>query len=82
MTIWKFSFVDVWDICLDSASIQDLDEDDCSKKIVFSGDIGNKNKPLIRSPQYIRQADYVVMEVLAAVGSTEYPGDHVENLPA
>ena len=33
-----------------------------TKKIVFSGDIGNKNKPLIRDPQYIDEADYVVMD--------------------
>jgi len=33
-----------------------------SKKIVFSGDIGNKNQPLIKDPQYTTFADYVVME--------------------
>ena len=32
------------------------------KKIVFSGDIGNLNQPLIRDPQYVKDADYVVME--------------------
>lgn len=32
------------------------------KKIVFSGDIGNEHQPLIRDPQYIQDADYVVME--------------------
>ena len=31
-------------------------------KLVFSGDIGHGNKPLIRNPQYIREADYVIME--------------------
>ena len=37
-------------------------EGDVEKKIVFSGDIGNKNKPLIRDPEYIKEADYVLME--------------------
>lgn len=37
-------------------------EDGIEKKIVFSGDIGNKNKPLIRDPDYVKEADYVVME--------------------
>ena len=32
------------------------------KKIVFSGDIGNKDKPIIKDPHYIHEADYVVME--------------------
>ena len=32
------------------------------KTIVFSGDIGNKNQPLIKDPAYFRKADYVVME--------------------
>lgn len=32
------------------------------KKIVFSGDIGNKNQPLIKDPIYTKAADYVVME--------------------
>ena len=55
-------FTDVGHL-LGSASIEIwMKEEDCSRKIVFSGDIGNKNKPLIRSPQYIHQADYVVME--------------------
>ena len=48
---------------LGSASIEIfIREGDVQKKIVFSGDIGNDDKPLIRNPEYIREADYVVME--------------------
>ncbi|MDE6426739.1 MAG: MBL fold metallo-hydrolase [Ruminococcus sp.] len=48
---------------LGSASvIIDLTEDGVSRRIVFSGDIGNTNQPLIRDPQYIENADYVIME--------------------
>lgn len=32
------------------------------KKLVFSGDIGPGNRPLIKDPEYIKDADYVVME--------------------
>lgn len=32
------------------------------RKIVFSGDIGNKNLPMLRDPEYIKSADFVVME--------------------
>lgn len=48
---------------LGSASIELwLKEDDVEKKIVFSGDIGNINQPLIKDPTYLKEADYVVME--------------------
>ncbi len=29
---------------------------------MFSGDIGNINKPIIKDPKHVRDADYVVME--------------------
>ncbi len=55
-------FIDVGHL-LGSASVEIwITEGEISKKIVFSGDIGNKNKPLIRDPHYIKEADYVVME--------------------
>lgn len=48
---------------LGSASIEVwLSEGGVTKKIVFSGDIGNFDKPLIRDPEYIKEADYVVTE--------------------
>lgn len=33
-----------------------------SKKIVFSGDLGRHNQPLIKDPEYIKETDYLVME--------------------
>jgi metallo-beta-lactamase family protein len=48
---------------LGSASIEVwITEGDIQKKIVFSGDIGNVNQPLIKDPQYMKEADYVIME--------------------
>jgi metallo-beta-lactamase family protein len=32
------------------------------KKIVFSGDIGKNSNPIIRDPQHVTEADYVVVE--------------------
>ncbi len=48
---------------LGSASIEVfLHEEGLTKKVVFSGDIGNIDQPIIKDPQYIDEADYVVTE--------------------
>lgn len=58
----KVRFTDIGHL-LGSASIEIwLEEDGNQKKIVFSGDIGNKNQPLLRDPAFTEEADYVVME--------------------
>ena len=58
----KIRFTDVGHL-LGSSSIEIwATEGDITKKIVFSGDIGNKHQPLIKDPQYTRDADYVIME--------------------
>ncbi|WWR16682.1 MBL fold metallo-hydrolase [Lachnospiraceae bacterium JLR.KK008] len=48
---------------LGSSSIEVwVEENGQQKKIVFSGDIGNKDQPLIRDPKKTKEADYVVIE--------------------
>lgn len=37
-------------------------EPEGSRKLVFSGDIGNIDKPILRDPKYLEEADYVIME--------------------
>jgi metallo-beta-lactamase family protein len=39
-----------------------LEEDGQKRKMVFSGDIGNTGQPIIKDPQALDSADYVVME--------------------
>jgi metallo-beta-lactamase family protein len=39
-----------------------VEEGGAERTVLFSGDIGQHDKPIIRDPTYFRQADYVVME--------------------
>ena len=57
---------------LGSSSIEaTITEGSVTKKIVFSGDIGNSGQPLISKPVYPKEADYVVME--STYGDREHP---------
>ena len=48
---------------LGSASIEVwITEEGISKKVVFSGDIGNVEQPILRDPQLTKEADYIVIE--------------------
>ncbi|MBR1863756.1 MAG: MBL fold metallo-hydrolase [Ruminococcus sp.] len=68
---------------LGSASIEIwLTEGNVTKKIVFSGDIGNLSQPLIRDPQYIDSADYAVMESTYGNRKHERVLSYVEDLAA
>ncbi|MBE5861083.1 MAG: MBL fold metallo-hydrolase [Butyrivibrio sp.] len=58
----KIRFTDIGHL-LGSASIEVwVSEKNTEKKIVFSGDIGNNDQPLIKDPAMTDSADYVVME--------------------
>lgn len=57
-----------------------LTENGETRKIVFSGDIGNLDQPLIRDPQYIDRADYVVMESTYGNRHHEKVANYVEDL--
>ncbi len=48
---------------LGSSSIRlELGEGEAQRSIIFSGDVGRHDKPIIRDPAQFEQADYVVME--------------------
>ena len=58
----KVRFTDVGHL-LGSASIEVwIKEENVERKIVFSGDLGNYNQPLLKDPSLTEEADYVVME--------------------
>ena len=37
-------------------------EGETTKKIVFSGDVGNLDQPILKDPQFVRSADYLLIE--------------------
>lgn len=39
-----------------------FDDGTNNTKVVFSGDLGMPNRPIIRNPEYIEDADYLIME--------------------
>lgn len=45
------SYIEIW-----------IDENGEHRKIVFSGDIGNVNQPLLRNPSLVDEADYIMVE--------------------
>lgn len=45
------SYVEIW-----------VTEDGKTQKVLFSGDIGNINKPILNNPKYVDEADYVICE--------------------
>jgi metallo-beta-lactamase family protein len=76
----SFRFVDSGHI-LGSASIELwLTEAGVTKKIVFSGDIGNVGQPVIRDPQLIAQTDYAVMESTYGDRNHEPVKDYAQTL--
>lgn len=73
-------FTDVGHL-LGSSSIEVwLTEGEITKKVVFSGDIGNLNQPIIHDPRYTKEADYVIMESTYGDRLHNPPPDYVLEL--
>lgn len=58
----RLRFIDAGHLLGSASAELWLTEGEQTRKIVFSGDIGNREQPIIRDPQFITQADYVVTE--------------------
>ena len=57
-----------------------LTEKGITKKIVFSGDVGNTDQPLIKDPLPVEDTDYLVIESTYGDRLHEKPGDTVGEL--
>ncbi len=78
----KARFVDAGHL-LGSASVEIwATEAGVTKKLVFSGDLGNVDQPIIRDPQLVDQADYVIMESTYGDRDHEPPESYTQALAA
>lgn len=76
----EIRFTDVGHLLGSSAIEVWLSENGVNKKIVFSGDIGNTNQPIIKDPMGVEEADYVLIESTYGdreheVSKTDYIGE-------
>ena len=55
-------FTDVGHLLGSAAVEMWITEDGETRKLVFSGDVGNLNQPIIKDPKKVEEADYVVIE--------------------
>ena len=73
-------FVDAGHL-LGSSSIEMwITENEETRKLVFSGDLGNGNRPIIKDCEYIDDADYVIMESTYGNRNHEAPPDYAVEL--
>jgi metallo-beta-lactamase family protein len=78
----KVRFRDIGHL-LGSAAVEVWAEEAGQKrKLVFSGDIGNAGQPLLRRPEAIEDADYVVMEATYGDRCHSAPADYASELAA
>ena len=76
----KVRFVDAGHL-LGSSSIEIwVTEGEETRKLVFSGDIGNENRPLIKDPEYLTDADYAIMESTYGSRNHDTPPDYAVEL--
>jgi metallo-beta-lactamase family protein len=78
----KIRFADAGHL-LGSSSIEIwITEEGVTKKLVFSGDIGRGGRPLIKDPEYLTEADYVIMESTYGSRNHETSPDYAKELAA
>ena len=57
-----------------------ITEEDGVSKLVYSGDLGSRNRPILRDPKIIKKADYVIMETTYGSRVHEKSSDSIEKL--
>lgn len=71
----RVRFTDVGHLLGSAAAELFLTEGEESRKIVFSGDVGNIDQPIIKDPQNVYGADYLVIESTYGARIHQYPSE-------
>jgi metallo-beta-lactamase family protein len=56
------TFRDAGHILGSAITVLDIEESGSKKRLVFTGDLGRKNMPILRDPQPVKDADYLITE--------------------
>ncbi len=79
----RVSFTDIGHLLGSAAISVTMTEDGITKTMVFSGDVGNTDQPIIRDPSPVSEADYLLLE--STYGDRlhdQNPAGHVDALAA
>ncbi|HSO31737.1 MAG TPA: MBL fold metallo-hydrolase [Labilithrix sp.] len=58
----KIMFHDAGHVLGSAVTALDIDDDDTKKRIVYTGDLGRKNMPILRDPEVVDGADMLIIE--------------------
>ncbi len=58
----KIMFHDAGHVLGSAVTALDIDDDDTNKRIVYTGDLGRKNMPILRDPEVVGGADMLIIE--------------------
>ncbi|MBE7056988.1 MAG: MBL fold metallo-hydrolase [Ruminococcaceae bacterium] len=75
-------FVDAGHLLGSASVVLTVTEGESSRTVVFSGDIGNTDKPILKDPEYIEKADFVVIESTYGDRSHGKKPDYVASIAA
>jgi metallo-beta-lactamase family protein len=56
------SFLDAGHVLGSAVTILDIDDDGAKKRVVFTGDLGRRNLPILRDPELVDGADLLITE--------------------
>ncbi len=67
----KLTFRDAGHLLGSAVTVLDINEGSQPRRLVFTGDLGRPNMPILRDPEFVDEADYLITE--STYGNREHP---------